>query len=207
MNIEKIIQISNLNDSSKVIFIPGEEERNKSINEIKIFGNIKYNDFPSEILNNNENDIKLILSWLPKKPNKITLLLNSKKDGDLGKTLFEKCKGKTPTLVVIQTTKDIIFGGYTTVEWNDKQSEDNKAFVYSLKTKKKYKVKNPTKAIYASGWWGFGPREHTIILYDNCLKHSGNWVGDGAYDIPKPFELNDGEKYFDVKSYEIFHIE
>ena len=44
------------------------------------------------------------------------LLLNSKKDGDSGKTLVEKCKGKTPTLVVIQTTKDIIFGGYTTVE-------------------------------------------------------------------------------------------
>ena len=47
MNIEKIIQISNLNDSSKVIFIPKEEEINKLINEIKIFGNIKYNDFPS----------------------------------------------------------------------------------------------------------------------------------------------------------------
>ena len=89
---------------------------------------------------------------MPKKPNKITLLLNSKKDGDSGKTIVEKCKGKTPTLVVIQTTKDIIFGGYTTVEWNDKQLEDDKAFVYSLKTKKKYKVKNPKKATYAKSW-------------------------------------------------------
>ena len=41
----------------------------------------------------------------------------------------------------------------------------------------------------------------------NYLNHSDNWVGSGAYDIPKPFELNDGEKYFGVKSYEIFHIE
>ena len=76
---------------------------------------------------------------MPKKPNKITLLLNSKKDGDSGKTIVEKCKGKTPTLVVIQTTKDIIFGVYTKIEWNDKQSEDNKAFVHSLKTKKNIK--------------------------------------------------------------------
>ena len=34
-------------------------------------------------------------------------------------TLIEKCKGKTPTLVVIKTTKDIIFGGYNVkIIWN-----------------------------------------------------------------------------------------
>ena len=95
-------------------------------------------DIPSEILNNKE-DKKLILSWLPIKPNKITLLLNSKKDGDSCKTLIEKCKGKTPTLVIIRRTKDIIFGGYATVEWSNRQLEDNKSFVYSLKTKKNKK--------------------------------------------------------------------
>ena len=118
--------------------------------------------------------------------------------------MIEKCKGKTPTLVVIQTSKDIIFGGYTTV---DQEMPDEKAFVYSLKTKKKYKVKIPEKAIYAESWWGFGPDENTIILENNCLKSSDNWVGAGAYDIPQPYELNGGEKNFGVKSYEIFHIE
>ena len=109
--LEKIIKQSNLNDSSNVRFIQTEEEISIIIESIKIFGNVKYMtiDIPSEILNNKE-DKKLILSWLPKIPNKITLLLNSKKDGDSCKTIIEKCKGKTPTLVVIKTTKDIIFG-------------------------------------------------------------------------------------------------
>ena len=66
----------------------------------------------------------------------MTLLLNSNIDGDKCDTLIKKCKGKTPTLVIIKTTKDIIFGGYTTKEWNGTQN-DNQAFVFSLKTKKK----------------------------------------------------------------------
>ena len=205
--IEKIVKKAILNNSSKFVFTPKEDEINKLIDSIKIFGKInnQYNYFPSEILNNNEDNKNLILSWLPKRPNKITLLLNSQIDGDSCKTLIEKCKGKTPTLVVIKTIKDIIFGGYTNQEWNNKEKDD-KAFVYSLKTKKKYKVKIPEYAIHASSWWGFGPSKNTIILHDNCLSHSDNWVGDGAYDIPQAFELNGGEKYFGVKSFEIFHL-
>ena len=219
LNIENNIEIikkienmrlkSNFNNSSNIIFIQKEDEINKIINSIKEFGNFGFNEyinFPSEILNNKEEDKQLILSWLPKKPKKITLLLNSKIDGDSCKTLIEKCKGKTPTLVVINTTKDIIFGGYTTQEWKG-DGKDDKAFVYSLKTKKKYTVKNPNRAIHAGSWWGFGPSENTIILYDNCLSHSNNWVGDGAYNIPQAYELNGGEKCFGVKSYEIFHVE
>ena len=215
-NIKEINEIEEIMNELdlKVIFTPTEEVINKLIDSIKIFGNIKIISnisdvgFPSEILKYFD-DKKLILSWLPKKPNKITLLLNSKKDGDSVKTLIEKCKGKAPMLVIIQTTKDIIFGGYTTIEWNDKYINDEKAFVFSLRTKKKYKVKNPKYAICASenNWWGFGPCENAIVIYNNCLKNSLNYVGNGSYDIPQPYELNGGEKYFNVKSYEIFHIE
>ena len=205
--LEEIRKNSNVKDSSKFAFSMQEDEINKLINSIKKLSLIN-NDlsFPSEILKDKNEDKKLILSWLPKKPNKIIILLNSKIDGDSCKTLIEKCKGKKPTLVVIQTTKDIIFGGYATQEWS-KSEKDEKAFVYSLKTKKKYNVKDPNYAIHASSWWGFGPSKNTIILYDNCLKHKDNWVGDGAYDIPSPYELNGGEKNFGVKSYEIFYIE
>ena len=110
---------------------------------------------------------------------------------------------------MIQTTKDIIFGGYITQEWNE-DYKDEKAFVYSLKTRKKYNVKEPNyaKCVQAGSWWGFGrPGKNTIVLYDNCVKHTNNWVEDGAYDIPQPYELNGGERCFGVKSYEIFYIE
>ena len=142
--IEEIKKKSNLNDISKIALTLKEDEINKIIDSIKAFGNINHNKnnvyFPSEILYCNENDKALILSWLPIKPKKFTLLINSRIDGDSGATLVEKCKGKTPTLVVIKTTKDIIFGGYTTQEWKGCK-KDEKAFVYSLKTRKKYKIK------------------------------------------------------------------
>ena len=206
--LEEIRKKSNLNDSSKItLFIP-KEEINELINSIKKLNLVNYVPFPSEILKDKIEDKKLIISWLPQKPNKITLLLNSKIDGDSCKTLIEKCKGKKPTLVVIQTTKDIIFGGYITQEWND-DYKDEKAFVYSLKTRKKYNVKEPNYAKYAgeNNWWGFGYSKNAIVLYDNCLKRTDNYVGNKAYDIPQPYELNGGEQYFGVKSYEIFYIE
>ena len=95
---------------------------------------------------------------------------------------------------MIQTTKDIIFGGYITQEWNA-DYKDEKAFVYSLETRKKYNVKKPNYAKYAkaNNWWGFGPNGDTIILWDNCLKRTDNYVGNKAYDIPQPYELNGGE--------------
>ena len=206
--LEEIRKKSNLNDSSKITLFIQKEEINELINSIKKLNLVNDEPFPSEILKDKIEDKKLIISWLPQKPNKITLLLNSKIDGDSCKTLIEKCKGKKPTLVVIQTTKDIIFGGYITQEWNE-DYKDEKAFVYSLKTRKKYNVKEPNYAKYAgeNNWWGFGYSKNAIVLYDNCLKRTDNYVGNKAYDIPQPYELNGGEQSFNVKSYEIFYIE
>ena len=84
------------------------------------------------------------------------------------------------------------------MEWRPKRS---KCFCLFFKIKKKYKIKAPNYAIYAGTWWGFWSTKNTIILYDKCLSHLNNWVGDGAYDIPQPYELNDGEKNFGVKSF------
>ena len=206
--LEEIRKKSNLNNSSKITLLIQKEEINELINSIKKLELINYVNilFPSEILKDKIEDKNLVISWLPQKPNKITLLLNSKIDGDSCKTLIKKCKGKKPTLVVIQTTKDIIFGGYITQEWNE-DYKDEKAFVYSLKTRKKYNVKEPNYAKFAGNWWGFGYSKNTIVLYDNCLKLTNNYVGNEAYDIPQPYELNGGEKCFGVKSYEIFYIE
>ena len=84
----------------------------------------------SEIINNEEES--LLLSWLPKKPNKVTLLLNSNKDGDSTKTFINKCNGKCPTLAIIKTTNGYKFGGYTTQIWKADETKDNNAFVLHL---------------------------------------------------------------------------
>ena len=92
----------------------------------------------------------MLINWLPKKPKKLTLLLNSNKDGDSTKTFIDKCQGKCPTYAIIETKKGYKFGGYTNQFWKESQAKDNEAFVFSLNNKKKYSILKPEYAI------GFG---------------------------------------------------
>ena len=151
----------------------------------------------------------MLLNWLPRKPNKITLLMNSNTDGDSKKTFMDKCNGKCPTLAVIKTTNGYVFGGYTTQMWKQGEVKDNNAFVFSINKKRKYNIKQPEHAIYygINSWWGFGPYNNAIVVRENCTKNNDNHVGNQTYDIPEQYELNGGEEYFTVKSFEIYHIE
>ena len=122
---------------------------------------------------------------------------------------MNKCKGKCPTLAVIKTTNGYIFGGYTTQLWIEDQVKDQNAFVFSIDKKKKYNIKIPE---YGTGfgmnsWWGFGYCYNAIVILDNCHQKNDNWVDNKTYNIPEQYELNGGEKYFTVKSFEIYHVE
>ena len=58
------------------------------------------------------------------------------------------CDNKNPTLVLIQTTTNRIFGGFTPLKWNvDEKPLDpnNKTFIFSLDLNKKYKMVNTNK--------------------------------------------------------------
>ena len=160
----------------------------------------------TEILNKESK--KMLLSWLPRKPIKITLLLNSNIDGDSTSTFMDKCNGKYPTLAIIKTTKGNIFGGYTTQLWKQGEVQDKNAFVFSIDKKKKYNIKEPEHAIgFSNSYWLFGYGDNAIVCYNNCTKQNDNYVGNKTYDIPEQYELNGGEKDFTVKSFEIYHIE
>ena len=190
------------------------EERMKKLeaiiteyNELKKEKEEKKLHFESEILNT--EDQEMLINWLPKKPNKITLLLNSNKDGDSIKTFMNKVSGKCPTLTVIKTIKGYSFGGYTTQMWQYGEVRDNDAFVFSIDKKKKYNIKQPEHAIGVgeNSYWLFGWNSNAIVIYDRCKSSNGNYVCNGTYDIKEKYELNGGEQYFIVKSFEIYHIE
>ena len=122
---------------------------------------------------------------------------------------MNKCKGKCPTLAVIKTTNGYKFGGYTTQLWIEDQVKDQNAFMFSIDKKKKYNIKQPEYAIgfCMNSWWLFGYTYNAIVVLENCTKNNGNWVDNKTYDIPEQYELNGGEKYFTVKSFEIYHVE
>ena len=162
--------------------------------------------YESNILNAEEK--KLLLGWLPNKPKKITLLLNSKIDGDSCKTFIQKVQNKCPTLVIIETIKGRKFGGYTTQIWKSGETSDNDAFVFSLVTNKKYEIVEPQHAIgFDNNYWLFGWNNNAIVVKDHCKTRNDNYVCNKTYKIEEKYELNGGEEYFIVSSFEVYAIE
>ena len=162
----------------------------------------------SEILNNQDKD--LLIQWIPLNFQKTILLINSKKDGDNIKTIADKLEGKNPTLVIIKSKDGYQFGGYATQKWKKNTNiTDNNAFVFSLDKKKKYNIIKPENSYYLQEdcWWGFGANENSIILLQNCTSKNKNFVDNKTYNIQEEYELNGGNKYFTVESFEVFLIE
>ena len=179
-------------------------EFNKKEKEVNNFFN------ESNILNNEEKN--LIINWLGFKPKNINLLLNSNRDGDSKETFHRLCDGKAPTIGIIETTKGHKFGGFTTKFWNGGPNEsnciyDSNAFIFSLDTKKKYKVINAEKAIGTGNGWllFFGYSENSIVTYNNGCNNTSNYISNGAYNFDIKNE-NGGEMHFTIKSYEVYEI-
>ena len=163
----------------------------------------------SQILNKNE--MELFLSWLTIKPKKIKLLLDSRIDGDLTETFYNKCSGKNPTVVFVKTTKGHRFGGYSSIPWknlNGGFGEDDKNFIFSLDKQKKYNIKNPKKAIQTySTYFAFGGGSD-FLLNNKCTSTNSNYNNNsGTYNTTETYELNGGENNYTVLSYEVYQIE
>ena len=169
----------------------------------------QYEIAKSRILNKDE--MELFFSWFDNKPKKIKLLLDSKIDGDLTSTFYNKCSGKYPTVVFVKTTKGRRFGGYSSVPWQDLKGgniEDKKSFIFSLDKKKKYNIKNPKSAIQtSSSYFAFGGGSD-FYVFNNCTSNNNNYNNNsGTYNTTETYELNGGERNYIVSSYEVYQIE
>jgi len=59
----------------------------------------------------------------------------------------ELCDNKGPTLSIIKSKDGKVFGGYTSASWSSVRGykKDEKAFLFSLSSKIKYKAKDPAQ--------------------------------------------------------------
>jgi len=181
-----------------------EKEKEKEKELVK-----QYEINKSQILNKNE--MELFLSWLDNKPKKIKLLLDSRIDGDLTQTFYNKCTGKCPTVVFVKTTKGHRFGGYSSIPWknlNGGFGEDEKNFIFSLDEQKRYNIKNPKNAIQTdSSYFAFGGG-NDFHINGKCTSYTNNYNNNsGTYNTTETYELNGGEQYYTVSSYEVYQIE
>ena len=200
---------------------------NKSMKNLNIIfdeekSDLKFNEYffnggelwkLSNILN--ENDSKLIISWLPNKPSKYNLLFDTKRDGDYSSTFHDKCDGKSPTLIVIKSNNGYLFGGYVTSPWNCNNSNINapNSFIFSLNQKQKYIASSESNSII---YGGKKDNQKDSIMFKigccdiqikhNCTSNNQNYTNCDKFSVPSQNILNGGNSYFSVSNLEVYEM-
>ena len=75
------------------------------------------------------------------------------KNGSSSKDFHKFCDNQGPTLIIIKTKNDRIFGGFTPLNWAIKKEyniydESNQTFLFSLNLMKKFDMINKKKSCY-----------------------------------------------------------
>ena len=141
---------------------------------------------------------------------KFMLLYRASTDGDKAKIFHQKCDNHPMTLVLVETTKGVRFGGFTMKTWdgNCAKKIDNEAFVFSFDKRKCYDIVKNEHAIGAYPKFGpvfFGCQ---IRIYDDFFTKGGTTCNRGLnYKTKEDYELNNGEQKYIVKEIEVYNIE
>ena len=130
--------------------------------------------------------------------------------GDKARVFHEKCDNLNMSLVLIETDKDVRFGGFTSQSWagNCLKKYDNNAFVFNIDNNKIFDVILNELAIGCFPKFGpvfFGCQ---IRIYDDFFSRGGTTCHKGLnYRTNIDYELTNGEQKFLIKDIEIYGIE
>jgi hypothetical protein len=195
---EKILK---LEESLRIMNQKLEEE--KSINQDSSI---------DSLIVSKKEDVQLLKEWIsPNKKISFELIYRATRDGDTIKDFHNKCDNKSPTICIMETPKGYIFGGYTTVLFNllenkEVKIKDDKAFVFSLNKREKYKTQDESRSILISSKHLiiFGNGSNSIQIENNALTSKDHWSNPkGSYG----YDLNLTEdKYFSIVEIEVFQV-
>ena len=218
------------NSKPKIIenYIPIELNKNKYINEQKDnYNNICNYNFKGKSLEDlinssiikSINELYLIVTSLTNY-NKFDVdlptfqgIFQSALDGDSAQKFHKFCDGEANIIVMIESKDGRRFGGYTKIGFSSDgdNKKDDFAFLFSLDKMKIYKVRKKSKAIYCNSNYGpcFGDKDNKDLqISDNYLSQN-SYVGraNGSFlNMSQDYELNQGNKEFQVEKLEIFKI-
>ena len=125
------------------------------LENIKKFGKLNCLDnnnqlFKSTIIKDDINKQNSINKWIKEKINKninkFELIFKMSENGSKSEDFHKYCDNKGPTLILIKTTKDKIFGGFTPLNWDNKKEyiydKSTQTFIFSLNLMKKFDMIN-----------------------------------------------------------------
>ena len=113
-------------------------------------------------------------------------------DGWGAKDFHRYCDKRGWTLTIVETTKDFIFGGFTTEQWESpwlvlKSKRDPYSFLFSVNEGSKYPIMSvDTKAIICHSDWSacFGWSELGIFSASNKNTHSYCYANYASFKLP-----------------------
>ena len=168
-----------------------------------------------------ENIIKLLRKGIKLKNNfniiKLNLLFRASIDGDNNKAIHKCCDNISPTLSIIQTKNNYIFGGYTDHIWDNYSGcvKTNNSFMFSLNKNKIYNGKKEHAHIHCGiteGPWfcnGSGVQGDNYLKTEKSFQwglktNQETWEN---FNEAEEFELVGGTSNFMVKEVEVFKVE
>ena len=154
----------------------------------------------------NSKAASLIFTSLKLNVSQCSLLYRGSRDGFTAQTFHSRCDSKSPTLTIIKSQHNQIFGGFTTQTWNhtDDCKPDSEAFIFkyhdSTCTFEILPVTRPEKAIYCHSSYlaVFGG----ISITDKCNENMNCCNLGRSYSLPESLKQQN-LKYRDaqVQSY------
>jgi hypothetical protein len=137
---EKIKKHKNL-DNLQIDFIYNDETIIEEINNFGFFSrNILPEFLKSSIIKGDSKKQELIINWIKEKIKKeeinLELIFKMSENGSESKDFHEFCNDKGSTLVLILTTEQKKFGGYTSLNWKSEGGfigdTSDQTFIFSL---------------------------------------------------------------------------
>ena len=219
--IERIEILEELKEESTKSSKKNSDGMNILLNTVKIQEKINNKKlkkcFKSSSILTNETDFDFLLNKLSKyNPKSYKIIYKSSIDGDNVKTFHSNCDGEENILIIIETTKGLKFGGFTSIGFDNSGYElrDDKAFLFSIDKKKIYEIIPGSNAIYCNRKFGpifCGKQDsisYSIFIPDNYLKNKSSTTKKSCcYKMEESFEINKGEKEFLVKELEVFRVD
>jgi hypothetical protein len=188
-----------------------ELEKNENINNNNIDNNkpsINFIVHESDILS--PHDFSLLNDWIFQGQISFNRVFSSKIDKITPESFHSKFDSNsiTKSLIVIQLKDGQIIGGYTNNNWKPNEYKSDKyAFLFNLKTKKRYFVSDRNKAIFTNKDYVVVFGDGDIIIKNEKDAYSLFPISYGnKYDNFKN-ELTDGKKFFEIEKLEGFVVE
>ena len=145
---------------------------------------------------------------LKKRNIKYKLLYRATNDGDFSSKFHEKCDNIPNTLVLIETSGERRFGGFTTQTWDgdDVNKKDNNCFIFSIDNMKTYDINENQFAINCNP--DLGPVfVNQIKLLDKFFIQGGSTNKKGkTFSTLEDFEITGGAEKFGVREVEVYQV-